>query len=341
MKHFNLVSTDRQNLLSLLPLHKPLSLFVETTNICNFRCVICIHGSENTRNDLKPFRYMDMDLFKKILTDLQSWEGPKLKLLRLAFHGEPFIQKNFCDYAKYAVNADIAERVDTFSNGSLMDKAQADALLDSGLHAIRFSIYSVINERHAAVTKNPVPVEQIRDNIKYLREERDRRGMTVPYIFVKAFDTYSEENELFFKMYRDIADRVDLEKVHNATNYKHNNLIHNYYNNAAVETHNLDEFTAHLHQMTACPRPFMNMAVTAGGDCVMCSLDAPRLTAAGNVSHQTLQEIWRSDAAFQFRKMQLEGRRDEHPLCRGCDWFKLFPQEDCVDGFPVERLHEF
>jgi len=41
---------------------------------------------------------------------------------------------------------------------------------------------------------------------------------------------------------------------------------------------------------------------------------------------------------FEFRKMQLEGRLNENKICAKCDWFKLFPQEDCVDGFPIEKL---
>jgi hypothetical protein len=33
------------------------------------------------------------------------------------------------------------------------------------------------------------------------------------------FDTYGPENDVFFEMYRGIADEVGLEKVHNATRY--------------------------------------------------------------------------------------------------------------------------
>lgn len=341
MSHFKLVSSNRQRLLDLLPLKKPLSVFIETTNICNFRCAVCIQGAENTRNDLKPFQHMDFALFEKIIADLRDWPGPKLKLLRLAFHGEPFVQKDFCDYARLAVESGVAERVDTFSNGSLMDQEQADKLLASGIDAIRFSIYSVIDERHKEVTRSGVRVEDIRANIRYLREERDRRGLAKPYIFVKAFDTYSEENELFASMYKDIADRVDLEKVHDATKYKKNDLMHKYYQDANIEQKNRREFASHLHSFISCPRPFMNMAISAHGDCVMCTLDAPRLTTVGNVAAQNLRDIWRGQAALEFRQLHLKGRKEENPLCRDCDWFKLFPKEDCVDGFPLERLSEF
>lgn len=341
MSHFKLISKNRQNLLSLLPLKKPLSMFIETTNICNFRCSVCIQGNEETRKDLAPFKHMDFDVFKKIIDEIKAWEGAKLKLLRLAFHGEPFMQKDFAKYAKYAVDAGVSEKVDTFSNASLMDKKQADAILDSGIDAIRFSIYSVINQRHKEVTRRDTTVETIRDNILYLKEERQRRNLDKPFIFVKAFDNYNEENDIFFSMYEDIADRVDLEKVHNATKYKDLDLINKYYDDEKIEKENKENFSSHLHKFIACPRPFMSMVINVHGNALMCTLDAPSYTKVGNIHEESISELWKNINAFNFRKMQLEGRKEENILCKNCDWFKLFPQEDCVDGFPVERLTEF
>jgi hypothetical protein len=101
-----------------------------------------------------------------------------------------------------------------------MNKAQSKALLDSNIDSIRFSIYSVLQDKHRNVTKNSISVDTIRENIKYLRKERDRLNKDKPFIFVKAFDTYSEENEIFKDMYKGIADRIDFEKVHDATKYK-------------------------------------------------------------------------------------------------------------------------
>ncbi len=341
MSHFKIISQNRQNLLELLPLKKPLSIFIETTNICNFRCNVCIQGAEETRKDLAPFKHMDFETFKKIIDDIKRWDGPKLKLLRLAFHGEPFMQKDFAKYAKYAVDAEISEKVDTFSNASLMNKEQAEAILDSGIDAIRFSIYSVINQRHKEVTRKDVPVETIRDNILYLKQERDRRKLEKPFIFVKAFDNYNEENEIFFSLYKDIADKIDLEKVHNGTKYKGLDIMHKYYNNESIEKRNQDNFSSNLHNFTACPRPFMSMVINVHGKALMCTLDAPSYTKFGDIAENSLQEIWKSEQALNFRKLQLEGKKEENPLCRECDWFKLFPQEDCVDGFPIDRLNEF
>jgi len=329
---------DRRILKDMLPLKKPLSVFIEPTNLCNFRCVPCVQGDQKTRNDLKPFGHMNLDLFKKIISEIKNWEGDKLRLLRLAVLGEPFLHPQMTDMIRIAKDADIASRVDTFSNGSLLTEAISTKIVDYGLDYIRFTIYSVLNERHKEVTKATCDIHTIHNNIRILRMIRDAKKKSNPYIFVKMFDTYGEENDIFFQMYKDVADEIGLEKVHDATKYSGNDLIKAFYKNDRYEQVTRAEFQKGLHNHMACPRPFMAMVISSMGDVVMCTHDAPRATKVGDVKNNTLEEIWNSDKLFEFRKMHLSGRKHENLLCRNCDWYKLFPIEDNVDGVPVEKF---
>lgn len=339
MSDFILISHDRHPLRDMLPLPKPLSLFIEPTNVCNFRCTPCVHGSENTRNDLKPLRHMEMALYKKLIRELQEWGGARLKLLRLAMLGEPFVNAEFCDMVRIAKEANVAERVDTFSNGSLLTEEIAIRLVDYGLDLIRVSIYAADDEHHREVTRTKVGVETIRDNIKRLREIRDAAGKTTPYISVKMFDTYSDENDRFFDLYRGNADEIGLEKVHNATNYSGNDLVNMYYHDRDKENRAKEEYAKSLNKgRIACARPFMAMVINNIGDCLMCTHDPVKGTKIGNAYESTLQELWNGDKMFEFRKMHLENRKHENRLCARCDWFQLFPEEDNVDSFPVEKL---
>lgn len=323
----------------MLPLKKPLSLFIEPTNMCNFRCTPCVHGSKNTRNDLKPLKHMEMSLYKKLIHELQKWEGQKLKLLRLAMLGEPFVNPDFCEMVRIAKKADIAERVDTFSNGSLLTEDISKKLVEYGLDIIRFSIYAATDEHHRTVTKTNHSVSGIRNKIMRLRRIRDASGMLKPYIFVKMFDTYSEENKVFFDLYEGIADEIGLEKVHNATNYSGNDLVNMYYRDPEKELQANREYNNSLHKKRiACPRPFIAMVINNIGDCLMCTHDPAKGTKIGNANDTTLQDLWNGDSMFEFRKMLLENRKHENRICAKCDWFKLFPEEDNVDGFPVEKL---
>jgi radical SAM protein with 4Fe4S-binding SPASM domain len=339
MSQFTIISHDRRPLRDMLPLKKPLSLFVEPTNLCNFRCSPCVHGSENTRNDLKPLRHMEMSLYKKLIRELKEWNGPRLKLLRLAMLGEPFTNPKFCDMVRIAKEADVAERVDTFSNGSLLTQDVSRRLIEDGLDIIRFSIYAAEDKHHHEVTRTNCMVETIRDNINRLREMRDAQGKAKPYIFVKMFDTYDDENQKFFGLYQGIADEIGLEKVHNATNYSGNDLVNMYYKNPEKELKANREYKNSLNKgRIACPRPFIAMVINNIGDCLMCTHDPAKGTKIGNAYKSTLRELWNSKNMFEFRKMLLENRKHENRICARCDWFQLFPEEDNVDGFPVEML---
>lgn len=339
MTKFTIISEDRKPLRDMLPLKKPLSLFIEPTNLCNFKCSPCVHGSENTRHDLAPLRHMEMNLFRKLISELQAWEGPRLKLLRLAMLGEPFVNPEFCEMVRIAKEAHVAERVDTFSNGSLLTKEVSAKLIASGLDIIRISIYAAENQHHYEVTRTNCSVESIRDNVKQLREMRDTQGKKNPYIFVKMFDTYSDENQKFFDLYQGIADEIGLEKVHNATRYSGNDLVNMYYRDREKESRANQEYADSLNKnRVACSRPFMSMVINNVGDCLMCTHDPAKGTKIGNTYENTLPELWNSHAMYEFRKMLLENRKHENRICARCDWFKLFPEEDNVDGFPVEKL---
>jgi radical SAM protein with 4Fe4S-binding SPASM domain len=339
LKNFTIISHDRRLLRDLLPLNKPFSLFIEPTNLCNFRCAPCVHGSDNTRNDLKPLRNMDMRLYEKLIRELQEWEGPRLKLLRLAMLGEPFVNSEFCEMVRIAKEADVAERVDTFSNGSLLTEKVSAKLIEYGLDIIRFSIYAADDDHHREVTRAKCKVDSIRDNIKCLREMRDAQGSKKPYIFAKMFDLYSDENKKFFDLYQGIADEVGLEKVHNATNYSGNDLVSMYYQDKDKEDLANQEYKQSLdNRRIACSRPFIAMVINNIGDCLMCTHDPAKGTKIGNAWDSTLQQLWNGDTMYEFRRMLLENRKHENRICANCDWFQLFPDEDNVDGFPVEKL---
>lgn len=337
--HFTIINQkDRRVLRDMLPLIKPLSVFIEPTNMCNFRCVCCGHGNDKNRNDLKPLMNMDLDLFNKIITELKNWKGDKLRLLRLAVLGEPFVHPQMLEMIKIAKEAEVAERVDIFSNGSLLTENISNKLVEYGLDSIRFSIYSVLPERHKEVTQTNFDINKICNNIRRLREIRDSKGSSRPYICVKMFDTYGEENNVFINMYKDIADEVDFENVNDATLYNGYDLIGAFYKNSELEKKMRMNFRSSLNTHIACPRPFMALVISSNGSVLMCTHDYPRATKVGDVNNNTLEEIWNSRELFEFRKMHLLGNKHENMLCRNCDWYKLFPAEDNVDGVPVEKF---
>lgn len=76
MKNYSkLRESERQPLERLLPLKFPLSMHIELTNRCNFRCRYCPMSLSDYPRISGGFRTMDMSEFNKICRDIQDGGG--------------------------------------------------------------------------------------------------------------------------------------------------------------------------------------------------------------------------------------------------------------------------
>ena len=133
-------NNEYKKLYDLLPLETPLSLLIEPTNICNFQCVFCPTGNTDLLNLVnRPKGMMNLSLFKKIINDLCEFKQ-KVKKIYLYKDGEQFLNPDLFEMIKYVKSKNVAESVETTSNGSLIDHKKSIELIESDLDAIRFSI---------------------------------------------------------------------------------------------------------------------------------------------------------------------------------------------------------
>ena len=108
--------------------HGPVAAQIEPTNLCNFECAMCIRD----RADL-PRGSISLDDFKTILDRL-----PTLVRIQLQGQGEPFVHRDLVAMIQEAARRGIEVTVTT--NGSLLDAATIDAVLESGLASLAVSI---------------------------------------------------------------------------------------------------------------------------------------------------------------------------------------------------------
>ena len=67
-----------------------------------------------------------------------------------------------------------------------------------------------------------------------------------------------------------------------------------------------------------CHRPLIRMIIQHDGDMVLCCEDTYSAFNLGNVSHDSLKELWYSQHHVQVIEDLLAGRREKYPLCRNC-----------------------
>lgn len=165
---------ERQDLEKILPLDTPFVVYIEPTNVCNFRCQFCPTGDPDLlRRVGRPIATMKLDLFKKIVDDLKAFPQ-KLKLLSLYKDGEPLVHKLFPDMVRYARDAGVAERIWTKTNGSLLNPELNARIADAGLDLISISVEGVSREAYKRIADVDIDYDAFRRNLEDLYRQRGR-----------------------------------------------------------------------------------------------------------------------------------------------------------------------
>lgn len=337
LKYTDLKSTNRQNLKELLPLPKPFTVLIEPSSLCNFRCIQCFQSVQDDSYFHSNRGNMPLEIFQLVIDQLRSWTGPDIKVLKLSLYGEPLVNRDFCTMLSMARAADIAERIETTTNASLLTREVAEQLVDSQLDYVRVSIYASTQERHRDITGSNLNIRRIHENLRVLQEIKKARGSDRPFVSCKMLDSFNDENERFFDTYKDVADEVFLDKPHNWIKVKGVDFIQSYYKDSTTKA--IADFERNSSPRIACPMAFTTMAIRTNGEVSPCCVDFVGGTNLGNVQENRLDEIWRSDRWCAFQKMQLENRKHENFSCARCDiYLNDHYTRDNIDGFPVDKL---
>lgn len=326
-----------------VPLEMPLCVSIEPSNICNFKCLMCWQSTEEFKKCATPFMNMSMEVFQKTIADLKEMKaktGRKLKLLKFYFRGEPLLHPEIGNMLKMAKEADITECTEVTTNASLLTPELARTFVEYGLDYFRASIYSVTPENQKRITQTSVTPETVKNNIAYLRKYRDEKGAKKPFICAKIMDSHGKENEIFKKMYENIADEtlVDVPWDLAGTEEKALDKLYGGADEGEKARKKYEEIQHKNTRNNVCRYPFTHCIVEADGKVVICCMDWPGMTNIGHIMEESLYDIWHGKRLYDFRVMQLKTCGAGHPLCDGCALPLQNKPEDELYGFPIERL---
>lgn len=337
IKYTDLKSTNRQNLRDILPLEKPFTVLIEPSSCCNFRCVQCFQGIPADNYFTRTRMNMPLERFRRVIEQLRAWAGPKIKVLKLSIYGEPLVNPDFCEMLRLAREADVAERIETTTNASLLTREIAEKLVAHRLDYARVSIYASEQRKHEEITGSKIDIRVVHENLRVLQEIKKRQGADRPFVSAKMLDTFGEDNERFLRAYADVADEVYIDKPHNWIQTGEADFLQRYYKEGIAAAQ--EDTRQHSTPRIACPMAFTTMAVRANGDVSPCCVDYIGGTNLGSVETHTLRDLWNSDRWLAFQTMQLQNRKHENYSCARCDICRSdHYTRDNIDGFPVEKL---
>lgn len=299
---------NRTCLEEVIPLSTPMILFVDPSNICNFKCKFCPTGYHDIIRDTGRRQcLMNFDLYKKIIDDVGEFDKP-LKVLRLYKEGEPFLNKRFADMVRYAKESGNVSYIDTTTNGYLLTPETIEPIIDAGLDRINISVGGMSDSQFLEFTGANVNFEKFVDNVINLYKTKGNCEICIKI----TGDFMTEEEKIrFFDTFGNYTDRIFIENVapcwpeFDVKDLLGVNITKGIYNQP-------------LCNVDTCPYIFYMFSINSDGSVSLCFLDWARKLIIGDVRKQSLKEIWEGDMLFQHQLRHLRGKRKENTVCKQC-----------------------
>ncbi len=316
VRYGSLRQGQRVDLARSVPLRQPLSLYVEPTNICNFKCKFCPESFADFEERSGGFHSLSVEDFTKIAEDVVSLtQGAGVKTLNFYMMGEPLINRDLPEFIAIARAMGVAERLIVTSNGSLLKGSRAKALAASPPDFLRISIYGPTDDTHRDVTTSKVSLDQIEENIRnFIKLPKEQPC----HVYVKMIDQGESLNRDFLNRFETVADECAIEPVMNWDDPDEGNL-------AGQDRENLLSSSYFAARKEVCPSPFYVSVIHADMQVSVCCVDWSKSTVIGDLRSQTLKEIWEGDRLHQFQMMHLAREAGANPACSGCTYRFTFP----------------
>jgi MoaA/NifB/PqqE/SkfB family radical SAM enzyme len=318
----------RTVLRDVVPLPAPFTIYVEPTNVCNFKCVYCPESFEDFEQRSGGLSRMDVQGFERVSDQIAAIGG--IKTLNFYMMGEPLVNRDVPRFIEIARQKQIAERIIVTSNGSLLVEETARRIIETKLDYLRISIYGGTSSAHARKTQSKVPLDRVQRNVARFRELRDElRGVT--FIYAKMIDSGdAAENAEFLERFAPIVDEAAIEPVMNWNDPGEGNL-------AQVDSATLLRRPNFQNRKTVCPQPFYTLVVHSDLRVSVCCVDWAKEAVVGDLKVETLAQVWRGAALRDFQLAHLEGRKSELAACKNCTFLHTMP-DNLDDLSPAEYL---
>ncbi len=318
---------NRTKLETVIPLSTPYVLFIDPSDACNFKCKFCPTSNRQLMKSVgRPLRLMKFDLFKKIIDDAKSF-NQKIKVLRLYKDGEPTLNKKLPEMIEYAKKADVAKKIDTTTNASLLTKDRTKDLISSGLDRINISIEGVSNEQYKDFSDVNLEFENVVENVRYFYENKKNCEMLVK---INGDVLTKEDIKKFFDTFGNITDKIHVEHIMSCWP--------NFELDGVKVNSEMGIYGQEIKELSACSYVFYSISINSDGQVSLCFLDWSKKLIVGDCNQENIKDIWHGNKLRKYQMMMLNGDRKKHPICGDCGQMSHGSADD-IDPY-LEKIKE-
>jgi radical SAM protein with 4Fe4S-binding SPASM domain len=290
---------------------------MDQNNRCNLKCRMC--GFSDPR--VAGLRKFDMPfwLFEKIASEV----FPRTSYVALSCLTEPYMTRDFDDRLAIVGRAGIPF-TEVITNGTLLNDAHADALIDAGISRVAISIDGATKETYERIRVG-ASFEKVVANVRLLTARKAARGAELPSVRINHVLT--EENETEFPLFLELVESLRPQGVDVRTAMRMSDALYQgtddpvFYGKVTKARDELEAFCARTGianvgilrwqptvielfgstgEKVTCKRPWNTVAIHANGDVMPCiSWTRPPY---GNLARQSFADVWDGAALAEIRE---------------------------------------
>ena len=278
-----------------------INLVIETSSICNARCVMCPHSTMKRKKSV-----MSREVFEKIISRVKE-EGLPVNKVFFSGLGEPLADSDII--ARIKAFKDIKTRIRLYTNASLLTPEISQQLVDLRVDEINISFNGATAEHYSKVMG--LNFDRTKENIDNLLKIRK----SVPKVFISS--VLVEENQQDIKKHlENWLDKVDSVTV---------SLAHQW--GGGMKIGFGFESSAKIYP---CRSLWHTLMIDSEGNFVICCRDYESGVILGNIMENSFEQIRKSPILEKFRSCHLEFSKEKLPLmCQQCN----FPYQDGIEWY--------
>jgi len=298
---------NRVPLEDFIPLSVPWVIFVDPSDVCNFKCKFCPTGNIKLMKSVgRSLKIMDFNLYKKIVDDICEFEKP-IKVLRLYKDGEPLLNPRFADMVRYAKERGCCEKVDTTTNASKLNPKLNLEIINAGLDRINISINGINTRQYQSFSEYVLTWEYFIDNITHFYDNRKQCEMIIK---IDGDLISHDEIQRFYEIFGDITDGIFVEHTMSCW--------YDFDMKDIKQNEEVGIYGQPIKEVLVCPYIFYSFSINSDGTASLCFLDWARKLIIGDVKKESVKDIWNGGVLLTYQEHFLLKRRKGHPICRDC-----------------------
>jgi len=289
----------------------PITISVEPTTACNLRCPECPSG---LRSFTRPTGNLKTNLFIKTIDEIHK----DLIYLIFYFQGEPYINPNFLEMAKYATDKGIYTITST--NGHFLDKENAKKTVASGLNRVIISVDGTTQDVYESYRISG-QLDVVLQGAQNLVDAKKAAKSSTPHIVFQFLVTKPNEHQI--DDIQRLADKIGVDEVKYKTvqvyDYENgNDLIPTNEKYSRYTKLKNGKYKLKASMVNNCWKLWHSTVVTFDGQLIPCCFDKDADHPFGSISETaSFRSIWEGKKADTFR-CSLTKSRSSIDICTNC-----------------------